>query len=93
MFDGIINTARTAGAPAILTFPLALLAEVEFRRGKIAAAYAPAREFTQLAAETGQAFYLACRHWAGSRLSSATMRIVGRTSRLDPNSPVEPART
>ena len=46
---------------AILTFPLALLAEVEFRRGKIAAAYAPAREFTQLAAETGQAFYLPSR--------------------------------
>ena len=61
MFGGIISTARTAGAPASPTFPLALLAEVEFRRGKIAAAYAPAREFTQLAAETGQAFYLPSR--------------------------------
>ena len=61
MFGGIISTARTAGAPAIPTFPLALLAEVEFRRGKIAAAYAPAREVTQLAAETGQAFYLPSR--------------------------------
>jgi hypothetical protein len=47
MFDGIISTARTAGTPAILTFPLALLAEVEFRRSKIAAGYAPARDFTQ----------------------------------------------
>ena len=37
------------------------LAEVELRRGKTAAAYAPAREFTQLAAETGQAFYLPSR--------------------------------
>jgi len=54
-----------------LTFPLAVLAEVEFRRGKIAAAYAPAHEFTQLAAESRQAiiFLLACRHWAGSGLS------------------------
>ena len=51
-FDGIIGTARTAGAPAILTFPLALLSEVELRRGKIAAAYAAAAEPAQLAAET-----------------------------------------
>jgi hypothetical protein len=44
MFDGpIISTARSADAPAILTFPLALLAEVELRRGKIAAASAAAR--------------------------------------------------
>jgi hypothetical protein len=43
MFDGIISTARAAGAPAILTFPLDLLAEVELRRGEIAAAYAAAR--------------------------------------------------
>jgi hypothetical protein len=39
-------------------------------------------------------FLLACKHWAGSRLSSATIRIVGPTyMRLDSNSPVEPART
>jgi DNA-binding CsgD family transcriptional regulator len=55
MFDRIIGAARTAGAPAILTFPLALFSEFELRRGKIASAYAAAAESVQLAAETGQA--------------------------------------
>jgi len=35
-------------------------------------------------------FLLACKHWAGSKLTSVTMKIVGPTSRLDSNSPVEP---
>ena len=55
MFDRIIGAARTAGAPAVLPFPLALFSEFELRRGKIAAAYAAAAESVQLAAETGQA--------------------------------------
>jgi DNA-binding CsgD family transcriptional regulator len=55
VFDRIIGAARTAGAPAVLTFPLALFSEFELRRGKIAAAYAAATESVQLAAETGQA--------------------------------------
>jgi DNA-binding CsgD family transcriptional regulator len=54
MFDRVISAARLAGAPAVLTFPLALFSEFELRRGKIAAAYATAAESVQLAAETGQ---------------------------------------
>jgi hypothetical protein len=48
------GAARAAGAPAVLTFPLALRSEFELRRGKIAPAYAAAAESVQLAAETGQ---------------------------------------
>jgi DNA-binding CsgD family transcriptional regulator len=55
MLDRIIGAARTAAAPAVLTFPLAVLADFELRRGKIAVAYASAAESVQLAAETGQA--------------------------------------
>jgi ATP/maltotriose-dependent transcriptional regulator MalT len=55
VFDRLIGSARTAGAAAVLTFPLALFSEFELRRGKIAAAYAAAAESVQLAAETGQA--------------------------------------
>jgi len=55
MFDRIISAARTAGAPAVLTFPLAMFSEFELRRGKIASAYAAAAESVQLATETGQA--------------------------------------
>jgi DNA-binding CsgD family transcriptional regulator len=57
LFDRIIGAVRTAAAPAVLTGPLVLLAELELRRGKIAAAYAAAAEAVQLAAETGQIFY------------------------------------
>jgi hypothetical protein len=52
--DRIIGAARTAGAPAVLPFPLAVLSDFELRRGKIAAAYAGAAESVQLAAEIGQ---------------------------------------
>jgi ATP/maltotriose-dependent transcriptional regulator MalT len=55
VFDRIIGAARTAGAPTVLPFPLAMFSEFELRRGKIAAAYAAAAESVQLAAETGQA--------------------------------------
>ena len=55
MLDRIIGAAREAGAPAVLPSPLAMFSEFEFRRGKIAAAYAAAAESVQLAAETGQA--------------------------------------
>jgi len=67
MFDRIIGAARTAGAPAVLAFPLALFSEFELRCGKIAAAYAAATESVQLAAETGQA-----------ALSSFSLVILGR---------------
>jgi DNA-binding CsgD family transcriptional regulator len=67
MFDRIIGAARTAGAPAVLAFPLALFSEFELRRGKIAAAYAAATESVQLAAETAQA-----------ALSSYSLVVLGR---------------
>jgi len=71
MFDRIIGAARTAGAPAVLAFPLALFSEFELRRGKIAAAYAAATESVQLAAETGQA-----------ALSSFSLVILGRAEAI-----------
>jgi len=55
VLDRIIGAARTAGAPAVLPPPQAMFSEFEFRRGKVAAAYAAAAESVQLAAETGQA--------------------------------------
>jgi hypothetical protein len=54
ILDRIVNTARAAAAPTVLTLPLALLSELELRRGRIAAAYASAAESTQLTAEAGQ---------------------------------------
>jgi DNA-binding CsgD family transcriptional regulator len=67
ILDRMIGAARTAGAPAVLAFPLALLSEFELRRGKLAAAYAAATEAVQLAAETGQA-----------ALSSFSLVVLGR---------------
>jgi DNA-binding CsgD family transcriptional regulator len=67
MLDRMIGAARTAGAPAVLTFPLTLLSEFELRRGKVAAAYAAAAGAVQLAAETAQA-----------TLSSFSLVVLGR---------------
>jgi DNA-binding CsgD family transcriptional regulator len=71
MLDRIIGAARTAAAPAVLTFPLSALADFELRRGKIAVAYASAAESVQLAAETGQA-----------TLSSFSMVVLARVEAL-----------
>ncbi len=49
-----IGAARAAGAPSVLPLPLGMLAELEFRCGRLAAAYAAATESVQLAADTGQ---------------------------------------
>jgi DNA-binding CsgD family transcriptional regulator len=54
MLVGIVSAARTASAPAVLSFPLALFSEFELRRGKIAVAYAAAAESAQLAANARQ---------------------------------------
>jgi len=54
MLERIVGAARAAGAPSMLPFPLAVLADSELRRGRIAAAYAAASESVELAAETGQ---------------------------------------
>ena len=54
LIERIIGAARAAGAPSLLPLPLAMLSELEFRRGRLAAAYAAATESVQLAADTGQ---------------------------------------
>jgi len=50
----IVDAARAASAPVVLPFPLAALSELEFREGRMAAAYASAAESVQLATETRQ---------------------------------------
>jgi hypothetical protein len=85
----------TAGAPAILTFALALLAESSSAAARRSGVRRSPLSSPSSLLRPGKPFIflLAGKPWAGSRLSSAAMRIVGRTSRLDSNSPVEPART
>lgn len=55
LLDRIVRTARAEAVPSLLPFPLAILAEVELGRGRLAAAYAAGSESVQLAVETGQA--------------------------------------
>jgi DNA-binding NarL/FixJ family response regulator len=52
--DRVVSVARAAGAPSMLTFPLAVGADSDLRHGRLAASYAAASESVQLAAETGQ---------------------------------------
>ena len=54
LLDRLLGAARAAAAVSMLPFPLALLADFELQRGRIAGAYAAATESVQLAAETGQ---------------------------------------
>src|SRR5262249_36208682 len=52
--DGMIDAVRAASAPILLPLPLAIAAELAYRRGRIDAAYAAASESVELATETGQ---------------------------------------
>ncbi|MEA2387030.1 MAG: hypothetical protein QOJ22_1204, partial [Thermoleophilaceae bacterium] len=52
--DRVIDAARVASAPSLLPFPLAVMAEHQLRRGRVAAAHAAAAESVRLASETGQ---------------------------------------
>jgi DNA-binding CsgD family transcriptional regulator len=54
ILERLVGAARAAGAPSMLPYPLAVLAEGELQRGRVAAAYAAATESVQLATETGQ---------------------------------------
>lgn len=54
MISGFIDEARTASAVGLLPWPLAVLCNIEFRRGDWAAAYAAGSESVRLAEETGQ---------------------------------------
>jgi DNA-binding CsgD family transcriptional regulator len=54
MLKRMIDAARFASALSVLPFPLAVMAEHELRRGRVAAAHAAASESVRLAIETGQ---------------------------------------
>lgn len=54
MLGRIVTRARTASAVTVLPYPLAVLAELELRCGRMAPAYAAAAEGVQFAMETGQ---------------------------------------
>ena len=55
MLERIVMTARAASAVTVLPYPLAVLAELELRCGRMATAYALAAEAVQLAVDTAQA--------------------------------------
>ncbi len=61
-----IAAARSAAAPAMLPYPLATLAQIEFRSGRWAEAYAHAGEAVRLATDTGQLILLG---WCSSCLA------------------------
>ena len=54
LFDATIHSARAAGAPGLLPFPLAFRAELGFRTGRWHSAYVDASESALLAEQTGQ---------------------------------------
>jgi DNA-binding CsgD family transcriptional regulator len=54
LFDATIHSARAAGAPGLLPFPLAFRAELGFRTGSWHGAYVDASESALLAEQTGQ---------------------------------------
>jgi DNA-binding CsgD family transcriptional regulator len=63
----LVASARTAGAPGAVAFPLSLLADFDFRTGRWDSSYAHASEAATLATETGQANILS---WALTRLAA-----------------------
>jgi DNA-binding CsgD family transcriptional regulator len=54
MLERIITTARAASAAMVLPYPLAVLAELDLRCGRMATAYATAAEGVEFAVQTGQ---------------------------------------
>jgi DNA-binding CsgD family transcriptional regulator len=57
MLDYLLQAARAASALTLLPYPLAVLAELKLRTGRVALAYAAATESVQIAIETSQDFY------------------------------------
>jgi len=55
VLERIVTTARASSAVTVLPYPLSVLAELEFRCGRMATAYAAAAEAVQFAVETGRA--------------------------------------
>jgi DNA-binding CsgD family transcriptional regulator len=64
LLEGAIRAQRRASAAALLSYPLAVMSELEFRTGLWIEGYADAAEAVELAAETGQlsssTFFHAC---------------------------------
>lgn len=58
LLERIIDSARAAGAPGLLPFPLWELSELDFRCGAWDEAYSGTHEALELAHETGQAIHL-----------------------------------
>ncbi|HEX8086800.1 MAG TPA: AAA family ATPase [Solirubrobacteraceae bacterium] len=54
VIDRVIDTARSTGALAQLAYPLAVRAQLNFRRGAWTAGYADAEEAARVSRETGQ---------------------------------------
>ena len=54
LLERIVSTAREASVVTLLPLPLAILCELEFRCGRMPAAYAAGTESVQVALETGQ---------------------------------------
>jgi DNA-binding CsgD family transcriptional regulator len=54
LIAGAVSAARRASAVGVLPYALAVLSEVEFRMGNLAAAYATGTESMRLGVETGQ---------------------------------------
>jgi len=53
-FERLISTARTAGAVTMLPHPLAVLAELEVRRGRLTEAYSAASEAVEISIDIGE---------------------------------------
>ncbi|HEV2036878.1 MAG TPA: AAA family ATPase [Candidatus Dormibacteraeota bacterium] len=54
LLAGAVSAARSASAVGVLPYALAILSELDFRTGNLAAAYAVGTESVRLARETGQ---------------------------------------
>ena len=70
MIEGMIATARRAGALSVLPFALATLSELELRCGRIPAAYAAAAESAQLAEDTRQSVESSFSHVTLARVEA-----------------------
>ena len=69
--DHLVALARSASAPGLLPFPLATLAEIEFRTGRWAAALSAATESLELARQTGQIPHVAYSLMIRARILAA----------------------
>lgn len=69
--DHVVALARSAPAPALMPFPLATQAEIDFRSGRWAEAFSAATEAVELARQTGQIAHVAYALVISSRILAA----------------------